>query len=49
MARPLRCVYPGACDHLMACGDGGKMIFIEKEDHLSFLHGLGSVCGSHRK
>jgi putative transposase len=47
MARPLRFVYPGACYHLMARGDGGKIIFIEKEDHLSFLHGLGSVCGSH--
>ena len=47
MARPLRFVYPGACYHLMARGDGGKMIFIEKEDHLSFLQGLGRVCGSH--
>ena len=47
MARPLRFVYPGACYHLMARGDGGKMIFSEKEDHLSFLNGLGRVCGSH--
>jgi hypothetical protein len=39
--------HPVAFYHLMACGDGGKMIFIEKDDHLSFLHGLGSVCGSH--
>jgi putative transposase len=31
----------------MARGDGGKMIFVEKEDHLAFLHGLGRVCGSH--
>jgi RHS repeat-associated protein len=46
MARPLRFVYPGAFYHLMARGDGGKMIFIEKADHLSFLHGLSSVCGS---
>ena len=47
MARPLRFVYPGACYHPMARGDGGKKLFIEKEDHLSFLHGLGRVCGSH--
>jgi len=31
----------------MARGDGGKAIFIEKEDHLLFLHGLSRVCGSH--
>ena len=47
MARPLRFVYPGAIYHVMARGDGGKMIFTAKEDHSSFLHGLGQVCGSH--
>ena len=47
MARPMRFVYPGAVYHLMARGDGGKAIFIEKEDHLLFLHGLSRVCGSH--
>ena len=31
----------------MARGDGGKAIFISKEDHLLFLHGLGGVCRSH--
>jgi len=31
----------------MARGDGGKVIFIEKEDHLLFLSGLSRVCGSH--
>ena len=31
----------------MARGDGGKAIFIEKEDHLLFLHWLSRVCGSH--
>ncbi len=31
----------------MARGDGGKRIFIGKEDHESFLHGLERVCGSH--
>ena len=43
MARPLRFVYPGAFYHLMARGDGGRMIFIEKEDHLSFLQGVAGV------
>ena len=47
MARPMRFVYPGAVYHLMVRGDGGKAIFIEKEDHLLFLHGLSRVCGSH--
>jgi hypothetical protein len=23
------------------------MIFIEKQDYLSFLHGLGRICGNH--
>jgi REP element-mobilizing transposase RayT len=31
----------------MARGDGGKRIFIEKEDHESFLHWLERVCQSH--
>ena len=47
MARPLRFEYPGAVCHLMARGDGGKCIFPGKEDHLSFLHWLAQVCGSH--
>ena len=47
MARPLRFVYPGAVYHVMARGDGGKAIFIEKEDYLLFLHWLSRVCGSH--
>jgi hypothetical protein len=36
MARPLRFEYLGAVFHVMARGDGGKVIFIEKEDHLLF-------------
>jgi len=36
MARPLRFEYPGAIFHVMARGDGGKVIFMEKEDHLLF-------------
>lgn len=47
MARPLRFVYPGAVYHIMARGDGGKAVFIEKQDHRSFLRGLGRVCDSH--
>lgn len=47
MARPLRFEYPGAVYHIMARGDGGKCIFPGKEDHLSFLHWLAQVCGSH--
>jgi len=30
-ARPLRFEYPGAIYRVMACGDGGIVIFIEKE------------------
>ena len=47
MARPLRFQYPGAVYHVMARGDGGKRIFIGKEDHESFVHWLGRVCQSH--
>jgi putative transposase len=46
MVRPLRFVYPGAVYHIVARGDGGKAIFINKEDHLLFLIGLGRVYGS---
>ena len=46
MARPLRFEYAGAVYHVMARGDGGKAIFIAKDDHLLFLHRLGEVCRS---
>ena len=46
-ARPLRFQYPGAVDHVMARGDGGKSIFTGKKDHEAFLHGLGWVCISY--
>ncbi len=46
MARPLRFEYPGAIYHVMARGDGGKAIFIVKDDHLLFLHRLSEVCRS---
>jgi putative transposase len=47
MARQPRFQYPGAVYHLMARGDGGKQIFIDQEDHESFLFWLEKVCGSH--
>ena len=47
MARPPRFQYPGAVYHVMARGDGGKRIFVGKEDHESFLHWLERVCRSH--
>jgi putative transposase len=47
MARPPRFEYPGAVYHVMARGDGGKRIFIGREDHESFLHWLERVCTSH--
>ena len=47
MARQLRFQYAGAVYHVMARGDGGKQIFIRKEDHESFLYWLEKVCESH--
>ena len=47
MARQLRFQYPGAVYHVMARGDGGKPLFIGKDDHESFVYWLERVCGSH--
>jgi putative transposase len=47
MARQLRFQYAGAVYHVMARGDGGKQIFVLKEDHESFLYWLEKTCGSH--
>ena len=47
MARQPRFQYAGAVYHVMARGDGGKQIFIQKEDYESFLDWLEKVCGSH--
>lgn len=44
MARALRFEYPGAIYHVMARGDGGKMIFENKDDGEVFLYRLGEVC-----
>jgi len=46
MARSLRFEYAGAVYHVMARGDGGKAIFVVKDEHLLFLHRLGEVCRS---
>jgi putative transposase len=47
MARPLRFEYPGGMYHIMARGDGGKMVFETDVDRKAFLYRLGQVCGSH--
>jgi len=43
MARPLRFEYPGAIYHVMARGDGGKFLFLEREDYLLFLKWLSLI------
>lgn len=47
MPRALRHQYAGAVYHVMARGDGGKLIFEEDEDSKAFLFRLGQVCASH--
>lgn len=47
MPRALRFQYVGAVYHLMARGDGGKVIFADDEDRKVFLFRLAKVCGSH--
>lgn len=47
MPRPTRFQYPGATYHIMARGDGGKVVFEDDDDRKSFLFRLGQVCGSH--
>ena len=47
MARPLRFQYSGAVYHVMARGDGGKMIFDDDQDRKGFLFRLSDVCESH--
>ena len=47
MARQPRFEYLGAVYHVMARGDGGKPIFVGKDDHESFLYWLERVCTSH--
>lgn len=47
MPRALRHQYPGAVYHVMARGDGGKVVFEGDDDRKAFLFRLGQVCGSH--
>ncbi len=47
MPRALRHQYPGAIYHVMARGDGGKVIFENDGDCKGFLFRLGQVCGSY--
>lgn len=47
MPRSLRYQYPRAVYHLMARGDGGKVIFECDDDRKGFLSRLGKVCRSH--
>ncbi len=47
MARPMGFQYPGAVYHVMARGDGGKMVFETDDDRLVFLKWLEETCGSY--
>jgi hypothetical protein len=47
MRRALRHEYPGAVYHLMARGDGGKMVFESDTDRKDLVTRLGKVCASH--
>ncbi len=47
MPRSLRFQYPGAIYHVMARGDGGKVVFEDDSDRKGFLYRLGKVCESH--
>ena len=46
MARPIRFRYPGAICHVMARGDGGKVVFETDDDRKSFEFRLGQICTS---
>jgi len=46
MARPIRFQQPGAIYHVMARGDGGKVVFETDDDRKAFVSRLGQVCGS---
>ena len=47
MARPTRFQYPGAVYHVMARGDGGKVVFETDDDRKAFVFRLAQVCESH--
>jgi hypothetical protein len=48
MVRLLRFRYPGAICHMMARGDGGKIVFGSDDDRLVFLKRLEVACGNSR-
>jgi REP element-mobilizing transposase RayT len=43
MARPLRIIYPGACDHFIARGNERRPIFESNRDREKFLDILAQV------
>lgn len=45
MARPLRYEAAGALYHVMARGDGGRMVFEDEKDRASWLELLERACG----
>ena len=47
MARQPRFEYAGAIYHVMARGDGGRVVFDTDDDRRSFVFRIGQVCGSH--
>ena len=47
MARPLRYQAPGAIYHVMARGEGGKVVFETAEDREAWVERLGQSCGKH--
>jgi putative transposase len=47
MARPLRYEAPGAVYHVMARGDGGRIVFESESDREDWLRRLGEVCGKY--
>lgn len=47
MARPTRFQYPGAIYHVMARGDGGKVVFETDDDRKAFVFRLAQVCENH--
>jgi len=46
MARQLRFVYSEVVYDVMACGDGGKKLFLTDSDHTYFRDWLDGVCKS---
>lgn len=47
MARPVRYEAAGAVYHVMARGDGGRVVFEGDEDRKAWLGALGKACAAH--